>query len=130
MAPSAGPLSLAKFLSLRNDCEEALRVPLIPLCSSFAFAQIAHHGSPSLPACACAMNFSMPRLFPVSWNPRSLSPTVTHWGWVCSLGISHSLIAEILQINPKPASMFAFSPALLQDRREVLTATSTSGNPN
>jgi hypothetical protein len=26
--------------------------------------------------------------------------------------------------------MFAFSPALLQDRREVLTATSTSGNPN
>jgi hypothetical protein len=33
-------------------------------------------------------------------------------------------------MNPKPASMFAFSPALLQDRREVLTATSTSGNPN
>src|SRR5262249_2817895 len=27
-------------------------------------------------------------------------------------------------MNPKPASMFAFAPALLQDRREVLTATS------
>jgi hypothetical protein len=33
-------------------------------------------------------------------------------------------------MNPKPASMFAFFPALLQDRREVLTATSTSGSPN
>jgi len=30
-------------------------------------------------------------------------------------------------MNPKPASMFA---ALLQDRREVLTAASTSGNLN
>ena len=43
---------------------------------------------------------------------------------------SVDLLSEILQMNPKPASMFAFSPALLQDRREVLTATSTSGNPN
>jgi hypothetical protein len=37
---------------------------------------------------------------------------------------------RFLQMNPKPASMFAFPPALLQDRREVLTAISTSGNPN
>jgi hypothetical protein len=28
-----------------------------------------------------------------------------------------------LQMNLQPASMFAFFPALLQDRREVLTAT-------
>jgi hypothetical protein len=33
-------------------------------------------------------------------------------------------------MNPKPASMFAFSPALLQDRREMWLATSRSGSPN
>ena len=48
MAPSAGPSSLTKPWSCRNDCEDALRVPLMPLCSSFALAQIAHQGSPTL----------------------------------------------------------------------------------
>ncbi len=38
-------------------------------------------------------------------------------------------LPEILPMNPKPASMFAFFAALLQDGSEVLTATSTLGNP-
>src|SRR6516165_4232336 len=55
MAPSAGPSSSTKYGSWRNDCEDALRVPLIPLSSSFALAQIAHQGLPGAPHFACVM---------------------------------------------------------------------------
>ena len=43
---------------------------------------------------------------------------------------SNPFLAEILQINLRTGINVRVFPALLQDRREVLTATSTSGNPN
>src|SRR5262249_15276665 len=67
----------------------------------------------------------------VQTNGRPLQSTrvpkgTPRWGLEWKQAVAKNYLTEILQMNPKPASMFAF----LQDRREVLTATSTSDNPN
>jgi hypothetical protein len=48
---------------------------------------------------------------------------------VCFVRVVREIVAGILQMNSNRYEIRVF-PALLQDRREVLTATSTLGNPN
>ena len=58
----------------------------MPASSSLALMKIAHHGSPTLPHFAEAMNFSMPRLVPTSWKPMSLRAAASQGGSAGAVG--------------------------------------------
>ena len=66
----------------------------------------------------------------LNFGPRDSGNNGFNVLWASFPGEKAVLKPRFPQMNPKPASNVRVFPALLQDRREVLTATSTSGNPN